>query len=1002
MTSAERKFSFTGTLRKRCNETFDGSSDERQCYIGIGMLRYVGKCRNGTRCEVPIEDEPRNVDQRFDDSRAPKRKKRKAGQDDDDGSAMHEDADDDNGSQAIEVPDYEEPTSRNSTASTSVSAVKPAKVFQKRKQFSIVLRDNGRLILPHVGMTVHVYLRRSEPVDGKLAAQEPRGKFNYGANFRNYVYDIMAVIHFESAHTRPSSELLSTTLAAPMALIIHDTALEYMHRKLAESRVDRDSQMGREAYRRQRMLLNPKPLLNDAEQRNLDEFASILAKDWRAFLCLESLCKIANGFSVRERLPMVLQSFRGLYAGSFNQTLVFFNESIGAHRFRGNLSRIAARLSLHSGYTAGRIFATASFRELLALVDFVASVCSRKPHYAINTSGMITLPDWYLLNCRRVLTRYDGIFWQPAAQKGLTKKMIDITRRLVPDAPPETEQEIAMAAQTLLRIIQQHFRMFTQNTMLEVYRFVESRGHTDARLASLANRNSPILRGALTLLLKCGALCGVPQRTVERASSYKRLQYTHAPREVKNAAMMPLLLCTRQQWHTSNELVRWMSQLQQVRLVAGTSGGYIAAPSQDAVHSTLYIYCSTVPRFVGDIKESRGPVITPLAIAFSTLFGRMQDVDNDSQHVVELMSFSEFVLCDAHLLDEVALQVFFRFMATHRRVLENPTITLLGDCNLYSPFSAIYDNKRGSRVLGVDVLWPVGDKMQELRHHCAQAVVSGASMQKFVQLYGVQKQLTMKDAVASIASNEKRRFIVVTQNQANYNRVLSKFSLAMIEMVEFCRRVRGDASCEHLQKLFARAASDSDLLRSHVLFASPFVGMTQHRVCARVEKFFLLRNVRNCTELIESNDCIHLTAPAAASSDDGEFGALPRQAVSLDNALLFVELSGIAPLGVDHRRCCSSWHRDVLRVARHRNELISQSFALARDALPSVDTAYSPILLMDAEYRFPDIYNAVVKATPCCQAKLRVVDCNLNLMPHQMLTHHPRPSVFLGDLIAEK
>ena len=1008
MNNEVRKYVFDGKLGKRCNELLDGSSDERQMYVAMGHVRYMGKCESGGACEIPIREEPSDVRTLFPDSRGVRKKAaRKSASSSSSATAATAatattNADDNSeGSQAVE-DNRENNATATSTTKPSGAASNGRKArrkmtaaelntFQARKWSTIIVRDTGRLILPHVGMHIYAHLRRAELRPHVAVAS---------GDYHDYIYDIVTVLSFKSAIDRPDEAAFVSTLPTPEHLVAYDIAEARVRGELARLRIDKTSSMGHEAAKRKRDMMSI-PLLNGTERLELAKISTPIAEPahWRLFSTLRSMCAFMRTSlgTNPTRLDAALQSFRGLYAARFNQTLCLFNESLPAQKYRSKLGHMTKVLSLNSAYDAGRTIASASFRELLALTDAIAARRSTAPHCVVFTSAMLLLPVWYLQNGTRLLSRFEGVYWNwRQRESGMTRRMVEYSRLLVPRAPPDEEIGTALAAQRVHRAIVRHLRTFAHNTMVEVYQLVSD---NDRLRAEVGDRHSDVLRNALTFLLGCGALCAVPRRTVERAASLNRLLLSYAPRQQREAHMQPLLVCTRQQWRISNALVASLRKLlPQLRFAAQTSGGFVQVPPSSAVERhALFIYCATVPRFVGTSRVA--------AIHLATLLGRAQECDNDSQHLVEMMSFNEFVLCDTHLLGEPALLQFLEFMARHRDALGRAPITLMGDCALSTPFSTLYDSNSTSRHVPLllrdsRTTWPLHDVMQELRHHCALSGIENGSMQRFVKALATQRHLPWTRVVESVLNNEERRMIVVAKSNRVYFDVLRKLRDSLTPIADASRRDNLYTAVRPLRDILTLVCDggDQDLLRSHVLFASPFIGLTAHRVCAHIERFYMLREVPPPGHTVLENMCVALrpTARCARSA----YNEVPIEAVSLDNGLLLVRLeNSFATTGIDHTWCCGTWHRDVMHVARHRNELVSQSLCNARDALPLDECEYSPLVLFGAEYQFPDVYAALVRATPSLRKKLQLVDCALPQMPQWLMSHYRKPSTFLGDLL---
>lgn len=201
--------------------------------------------------------------------------------------------------------------------------------------------------------------------------------------------------------------------------------------------------------------------------------------------------------------------------------------------------------------------------------------------------------------------------------------------------------------------------------------------------------------------------------------------------------------------------------------------------------------------------------------------------------------------------------------------------------------------------------------------------------------------------------------------------------------------------------MFARvAAGDNDLLRTHIACSAPFVAFTMHRLTVRVSALHFMQKLAPRNEYITDHHCRSYSVRAASKDNAKSFDDCGELA-SLDNPLLLIEIdhADCTAMGIDHRLCCWTWQPNIVHVARHRGELQAQSFCTAREALPCNDSA-SPIIVMGNEFRYPDLYGALVRAIPHVAEKLLLVDCNPSQLSQKTLATFPKPRTFLGDLLA--
>jgi hypothetical protein len=278
---------------------------------------------------------------------------------------------------------------------------------------------------------------------------------------------------------------------------------------------------------------------------------------------------------------------------------------------------------------------------------------------------------------------------------------------------------------------------------------------------------------------------------------------------------------------------------------------------------------------------------------------------------------------------------------------------------------------------------------------------------------GKQHMLTLVAALTSIMRNEQRRWIIVSANNKQTTDVYRRLSKMLTQLVASLETKKHEpakvAQFRRLAGVFQQATSDFDLLRSHIVCASPYVGFASQRLCLRVLRVFIIRYLPQRNDEITEACCKEFSL---SNSNDNQSSGLvtdlnapSNEVIALNNPLLLFQLEPCGGAGdanttqIDHRVCCHTWDANVIHVAQHP-DLFSQSFCAARDALPSNSTL-SPVVFMGEDYRYPDLYNALVRASPCVAERLMLIDCNTGSVPQKMLAAYPKPRTFLADLVAE-
>lgn len=1021
-----RQFAFEGSLVALCDKVSWTDSHERHRYVARGKLKYVGLRQNGQRCEVPIDQEPADVAYRFANTAGTVSGAASADVPNHAGGADGggDGSDDDNssvssGSQAEEVEDPDAVAARRRGTQTNGFAQhqphQNGARFTQRKVCMVTIRDTGRIILPHVGMRLRVYLQRAEPLTEAQGSGEPPSFRSY----RQFVYDVVGVscIH-PLRNTALCHSLLEQACTPSAELFENDVKQGVLQNKLFELGTRKDNSIA--AQRQQKMMReltgvsSRKKGALSLREKSLVQLGNA---DERVYSALPLLMHALHGLIVPDIARIALHALVKAFAASFPQTLcIAMSTPSVAYRFGNNLALIVKRLGLHTRRIgAPRLVATSSYNELAAVMQPLLTLRDVGPHRLIFFSGMSELPLWYAP--QRVMMHYDGMPWNEtiaAKTTSLAKRMTQLVERHVPLRTYETAR-VSVMARWLLDVVQRRLRAFSSDTMFDVTQCIEYAAQRDPRLRALSNRDAPLLHDALSLLLACGILHSVPRTTVDRVTSQNSLLHKFASLAQRRRHSEPLLFCTRRQWLLSSRLIGYARQLG-VALAQHVSGSYVA---QACARHTLYIHCGTAPRFLASsASTTRGKraVVTTTSLSLYNLLAHTQAIDNDALYTAELMTYDEFVLYDAHLLDEHTLLHFLHFMRTHsaelrltrarRRAPDDNTnrasLTLLGDRALPSPFASLWAIRR-HRHLFAPSSRPASDNLQPLRHACATAQHEAASINALRAALHDQRLLSAT-AAFTLEVGAQRRWILCT---ANRKETLDAYGRLRVAVLAAARTQNGESGASNdvpapppgwseraraLARVFkAGAGGDTDLLKSHILYSSPFIGLTDQRVCVRVSEFRTLQDMPGRDETILPEHSKLFDA-----AETWNHTGMRAEALSLDNDLLLLVLAETA---TDHRVCCHTWHRNVMHVVRHRGDVVSQSFVTARDALPCAETA-APIVLFGDEYRFPDLYGALVRASPAVTERLRLIDFNGDRLAHQVLASFPRPNSFLADLAA--
>jgi len=318
------------------------------------------------------------------------------------------------------------------------------------------------------------------------------------------------------------------------------------------------------------------------------------------------------------------------------------------------------------------------------------------------------------------------------------------------------------------------------------------------------------------------------------------------------------------------------------------------------------------------------------------------------------------VLWDAHLCDELALLRFMQLARVAARV------TLAGDVRLSSVFAAVWrtryfasDECGAAAPLAVsapahydefgEIFAPSAARdgsarassasADSLRSLISRAHFDAAARRRVTSIVSgdgrcaAEPQQLLKDSLADALS--ARRWLICASSRNDTEHALKALALA-------------SDSLPATQRALLRVAANPHLATDLIFLASPFVRV--HRTAFAVSGVFVRQEAQTHDGRFSQSMCMRVRGD---------------RALSLDSADLLLQLD--APCStVDHRKCCGTWHRNVMHVARHRAHVRGAAFVRSHGAAPLARSAKfvrSTVLYADT-FRFDDVYAALVAASP--------------------------------------
>lgn len=352
------------------------------------------------------------------------------------------------------------------------------------------------------------------------------------------------------------------------------------------------------------------------------------------------------------------------------------------------------------------------------------------------------------------------------------------------------------------------------------------------------------------------------------------------------------------------------------------------------------------------------------------------------------------MLLDAHLLSEVQLlRALIMLGAESGRVGEPKPLTLIGDVRQASAFASMSRIARRVRPIGATAprFYTANAPAKKHQADVLRLALYQALAPDAAPVHATDVAQCLARTVAPLPSglDVGQRWILVASTYEAAAAALSHLAHQMAPPLppvtddEPERELTDeDRARRALGNALWRLADEPRRLVSTLLLTQPWLGYRGE--CVRVRRALL------CT-----TPSAQLDAPIAESActDVG----FDQHAVSLDaeSLLLDVEQDG----NEDHRRCCNTWHPDVMRAAVHRASLSAQSLVMARDSVPLARTHSATLLLCD-HYGADALYAAAVHAS---HAARRFV---AHLTPHALGPvdalgkRMPAPQTCVADIYA--
>lgn len=924
-------------------------------YLVFGKLWYQHRMRDGALVEIDIEEEHTGLQQ--------------ADEQDDDESLMEDEAQADDDAAAAKHAEHED-------------------LVQQRRACALIIQDRGKLPLPHAGMAVSLLLHRTQSL--------PQHSGNSALTYRDYLYTVVYVKSWKC-----TSELKTPTLKAAFcdieAALSADRTRYEQTTQLAAAGTLSKSAVARQSLNNMSAFVVPDPVITA-------DLKVLATGDKTHTMQLRTLCTGATRSA--EFVLAAIHTFGNAYA-------------LGQCHLHGLLpggassDKLANELRL-DGATVHDISAA----ELAAIGRMRA--------------GDTPLPTQLFFGARDALplfaasaavSQWQGVQWFAARDKKLTAGMRKYLKAELPSylSKSVTPEEVLALAHSLHCEQQVWWRseqdMFDATPLLaavqvksarrqkESAQAEESEAEEEGAESKAQSKQVKLVKAAIALLVHAGVWHNVPVQTKRRLRAMQ--QWRRTPDG-------SLWFCTERRYALVSAVASHALRLMpHITLTYGT--GQPIAPAANA----LYVYSGPEPSVVLDGGASDSFLLLPLYV----LLERQQYTENDDFFVCELLAFRRVVLCDAHLLDMASLAQLMSLIVCARALAPDVQFEMHGDPILNSPFrdmvrslcfrctshADVSESLRGgsSRVKQVfdEHLQMFSGELAPARQHvnliqaCYEASlmtksdIGRQSLAAALVHFAVREQ---RDTVQCLARQLLQDSVKRERAPARWLLLCSSYREAGAalypQLAEAAGSIKAEWS-EALRRHFCTLANTPQRAAEFVCFVSPYVGY--QRQCVRVLEFYAMICTPPESVNIQKVHCHEL------DTNRHTYHA----AVSLDCAQLYLALELRQFSAIDHRVCCHTWAENIISVARHRHELCSQSFVMARDALPfnalrcQIRKPAGAMVLCGVNFRFEDVYRTFAQASVWDEQAYCVVNLDRLALPAQLSKRYPEPNTFLGDLL---
>ena len=656
-------------------------------------------------------------------------------------------------------------------------------------------------------------------------------------------------------------------------------------------------------------------------------------------------------------------------------------------------------------------------------------------HHVAPFFGALDVLEWRDRCMSPFLNTWRGIEYFDKRDKRVRSTMLKFTKRitknLMVDCGSLEEEDLELVCDLAYRMhCAQQLAWRRDDDVIDCGLLLKSIGKQsvssgyDTRRVTAELANETVVRGALYYLHQIGAWTSVPDSTGLRimfAESYEqreeRARCASIHENLSCTHLYTTARCFESAKRTASDLIAIRDHCRRLSVCIQPCTG--AMDIGWSIHpKTLFLCCASVPEIIHTNRFASWMHWSPLL--HSQAYFKHSNAQYNDDTALHLTLYDKIVVIDAHVLAKEQ----FGFLTSHLALaakrtsaLRSTEIVFAGDSSVRKslftqlvisnvlpivmcreiaddPNATAYENARHLRRMPLNpddntaVVSQSDTLHQWYRNKCVGAFYgkkdrSESERGELCTMDEQAKQQLLMNCVefGQTCAQEADTNVVVAAKQVLFNRlfILTKSNRARemyLEMVHNCVH-RSLLWSEQARKTFDLMVATPALAKQFVFFCAPYVAF--RGVVYRVTQLYKPKYVNDRTQIaIDERQC-----HASTFGDRTTLKTAP-QCFSITGNHMLIKLAVPSTIAnsVDHRKCCHSWHKNVLDLRTHANELCSQSFVLFNDQLtaPSIGADVTNNVYIFDQYCTLDTLRCALSMTTTDRTPLPIIYERKHLM----------------------